>query len=97
MRADSSGSPPPYPAQAEVFPRIDHDGPATLWAQVAADIDADVTAGILSRGSRLPTELELAEIYGVARGTVRRAVADLAERGVVVVVHGRGTFIAATG
>ncbi|MEV6226934.1 GntR family transcriptional regulator [Saccharopolyspora shandongensis] len=74
--------------------RIDHDGPTTLWAQVVADIEADITAGILSGGSRLPTELELAEIYGVARGTVRRAVADLAERSVVVVVHGRGTFVA---
>ncbi|MEV0705248.1 GntR family transcriptional regulator [Saccharopolyspora sp. NPDC050389] len=62
---------------------------------MATDIDADITAGILSGGSRLPTELEPAEIYGVARGTVRRAVADLAERGVVVVVHGRGTFVAA--
>ncbi|MBB5153188.1 GntR family transcriptional regulator [Saccharopolyspora phatthalungensis] len=74
--------------------RIDHDGPATLWAQVVADIEADIAAGALSAGSRLPTELELAEIYGVARGTVRRAVADLAERGAVVVVHGRGTFVA---
>ncbi|SDY72098.1 GntR family transcriptional regulator, phosphonate transport system regulatory protein [Saccharopolyspora shandongensis] len=74
--------------------RIDHDGPATLWAQVAADVEADIAAGDLTGGSRLPTELELAEIYGVARGTVRRAVADLADRGVIVVVHGRGTFVA---
>ncbi|WP_229680396.1 GntR family transcriptional regulator [Saccharopolyspora thermophila] len=74
--------------------RIDHDGPATLWKQVADDVAADIAAGDLSPGARLPTELELAEIYGVARGTIRRAVADLVERGAVVVVHGRGTFVA---
>lgn len=74
--------------------RIDHDGPETLWRQVADDLAADIAAGVLSAGSRLPTELELSEIYGVARGTIRRAVAELSERGAIVVVHGRGTFVA---
>lgn len=73
--------------------RILHDGPATLWRQIADDVAAEIEAGDLSTGARLPTELELAEIYGVARDTVRRAVADLAERGLIVRVHGRGTSV----
>ncbi|MFI0470986.1 GntR family transcriptional regulator [Saccharopolyspora sp. 5N102] len=75
--------------------RIDHDGPALLWQQVADDLVADIESGELTPGSKLPTELELAELYGVARVTVRRAVAELSERGVLAVVHGRGTFVAA--
>jgi len=75
--------------------RIDHDGPTTVWRQVADDITADIKSGELSPNSRLPSEAELAELYGVARGTVRRALAELAESDVVTVVHGRGTFVAA--
>jgi GntR family transcriptional regulator len=74
--------------------RIDHDGPVTVWRQVADDITADIKSGELSQGSRLPSEAELAELYQVARGTVRRALAALVERETIVVVHGRGTFVA---
>lgn len=74
--------------------RIDHGGAALLWQQVAEDIAGDITSGELSAGSRLPTEVELGEQYGVSRVTIRRAVADLAERGMITVVHGRGTYVA---
>ncbi len=74
--------------------RIDHDGPATIWRQVADDITADIGSGELPPGSRLPSEAELAELYGVARGTVRRALTSLVESETVIVVHGRGTFVA---
>jgi DNA-binding GntR family transcriptional regulator len=60
---------------------------------VAADIEADIDRGSLTPDSRLPSELELAEQYGVARVTVRRALGDLRERGKVVTVHGRGTYV----
>jgi DNA-binding GntR family transcriptional regulator len=43
---------------------------------------------------RLPSEVELAQQYGVARMTVRRAVAQLRDKGLVVTVHGRGPFVA---
>lgn len=74
--------------------RIDHDGPATIWRQVVDDITADIESGELSPGSRLPSEAELAELYGIARGTVRRALTSLVESETVTVVHGRGTFVA---
>lgn len=65
-----------------------------LWAQIAADIRADISSGKLQPGDKLPAEVDLAQRYGVARMTVRRAIADLAENGEVVVLHGRGTFVA---
>lgn len=74
--------------------RIDKDGPKLVRDQVADDIAADIEAGTLRAGARLPSEPELAEVYGVARITVRAAIAQLVERGLVVVVHGRGTFVA---
>lgn len=74
--------------------RINHGGPQTVWRQVADDIAADIDSGALTAGWKLPPETDLAESYGVARNTVRRAVAALVEAGTVVVVHGRGTFVA---
>jgi GntR family transcriptional regulator len=74
--------------------RINHDSATTVTAQVAADIEADIDSGAIGPDTRLPTELELAEQYGVSRVTVRRAIALLRERGKVVTVHGRGTYTA---
>lgn len=47
-----------------------------------------------SPGDPLPPETELAQWLGVSRPTMREAVRSLAERGVLRVVHGRGTFVA---
>ncbi|MFL6123732.1 GntR family transcriptional regulator [Actinophytocola sp.] len=76
--------------------RIDHEGPRFVWQQIADDIAADIDSGALPANSRLPSEQALGdEVYGVARATVRRAIASLVEQGLVVVVHGRGTFVTA--
>lgn len=77
--------------------RIKHDSAVTVTDQVARDIEADIDSGAIGPDSRLPTELELAEQYGVSRVTVRRAIALLRDRRKVVTVHGRGTYTAARG
>jgi DNA-binding GntR family transcriptional regulator len=73
--------------------RIDHDGAASVWSQVAADLEAEITSGALNPGVRLPAEPELASIYGVSRITIRTAIRDLASRDLVVVSRGRGTYV----
>jgi DNA-binding GntR family transcriptional regulator len=73
--------------------RIDHTKPEHLWAQVAADIRADITTGRLAPGARLPGEIDLAAQYGVARLTVRRAIAELVTEERLVVLRGRGTYV----
>lgn len=73
--------------------RIRHDSATPVTVQVAADIEADITAGRLAHDTRLPSEAELAVQYGVARVTVRRAIALLRERGMVVTMHGRGSYV----
>lgn len=75
--------------------RIDHRKPELLWRQVAADLRADIQSGALRPDARLPSEFELASQYGVSRVTIRRALGVLADEGLVVVLHGRGTFVKA--
>lgn len=74
--------------------RIKHDSATTVTDQVAADIQADIDAGRIAPDTRLPNEIELAQQYGVSRVTVRRAMVLLRDRGKVVTVHGRGTYVA---
>ena len=44
-------------------------------------------------GSRLPSEYELAELFGVGRSTVREAVKSLTTKGILEVRRGAGTFV----
>lgn len=73
--------------------RIDHDGPETVWQQVADDLRSMIESGELPAGQRLPSGPELGEIYGVARVTAVKAVTALRDEGVLTVVNGRGTFV----
>jgi GntR family transcriptional regulator len=53
------------------------------YRHVAAELRATLDAGTQPPGSRLPSESELARTYGVARGTVRQALATLAAEGLI--------------
>ncbi|WFE67340.1 GntR family transcriptional regulator [Micromonospora sp. WMMD714] len=66
-----------------------------LYRQLADRLAREIEEGKLRPGQPLPSELHLQQTYGVARGTVRMAMRELRERGLVVTVHARGTFVAA--
>jgi GntR family transcriptional regulator, phosphonate transport system regulatory protein len=66
-----------------------------LWRQVADGIERGIAEGRYAAGERLPGETEIAEIYRVNRHTVRRALAALAERGLVRAERGSGTYVEA--
>lgn len=68
-------------------------GGVALWRQIADAIRLDIVGGKLASGDRLPTEALLAERFSANRHTVRRALATLAEEGVVAAEQGRGTFV----
>ncbi len=68
-------------------------GGVALWRQIADAIRLDIVGGKLANGDRLPTEARLAERFSANRHTVRRALAVLAEEGVVIAEQGRGTFV----
>ncbi|KMO38222.1 GntR family transcriptional regulator [Methylobacterium aquaticum] len=67
----------------------------TLWAQVARDLTAGITTGRFPIGSLLPTELELCEHYGASRHTVRTAIRQLQDQGLVSRKKKAGTRVEA--
>lgn len=81
---------------ADVDPdaEIDHEGPVTPYRQLAAILRARIARGDWAPGRRIASENDLVQQYGLARTTVRRAIAVLVENGVVAVVPQRGTFVA---
>ncbi len=60
---------------------------------LAEQLVEDVLSGRYATDACLPSETELAQQVGLSRLTVREAVKTLAAKGVVRVVHGRGTFV----
>jgi len=66
-----------------------------LWRQVADHVEREIAAGSYAAGSRLPGENEMAELFGVNRHTVRRALAELSARGLVRAARGSGTYVEA--
>ncbi|MET3926296.1 phosphonate metabolism transcriptional regulator PhnF [Devosia sp. 2618] len=71
----------------------DVSGGVALWRRIADAIRLDIVGGKLASGDRLPTEAILAERFSANRHTVRRALAVLADEGVVGAEQGRGTFV----
>lgn len=65
------------------------------WKQVADAIEAAIADSTLRPGQRLPGETHLAEQFGRNRHTIRRALAALAERGLIRSARGSGTFVEA--
>ena len=65
-----------------------------VWQQVAARIEQEIADGRLPPGAMLRGERAMAEEYGVAITTVRRAVRDLRDRGIVITLPAKGTFVA---
>ena len=64
-----------------------------LWRHVADGVERSIADGSYPPGGKLPGESEIAELYSVNRHTVRRAIAALAERGVVRAERGSGTYV----
>jgi GntR family transcriptional regulator len=64
-----------------------------LYALLETQIAASITDGSLPAESRLPTEDDLIERFKVSRTTVRKAIQNLARRGLVEIRRGTGTFV----
>lgn len=61
---------------------------------VVRQIELLILRGLLRPGQRLPSERELADKLGVSRPSLREAIADLQERGLLVARAGSGVFVA---
>ena len=68
---------------------------APLYGKVEEVLASEIARGDHRPGDRLPSEDELLARFGVSRITVRRAIQNLIQRGVVEIQRGRGTFVLA--
>lgn len=68
--------------------------PEKLSSSVVRQIEQLILRGILRPGERLPPERDLAERLGVSRPSLRDAIADLSERGLLTSRAGSGVFVA---
>jgi DNA-binding FadR family transcriptional regulator len=64
-----------------------------LPTHVATQIEEKIFAGELKIGTRLPSEMNLAKMFGVSRNVLREAVAIVREWGLLDVRNGRGIYI----
>jgi GntR family phosphonate transport system transcriptional regulator len=67
----------------------------SFWRRIADELEQSIANGAFLRGDKMPGEIEMAARFGVNRHTVRRAIAALAERGLVRAERGSGTFVEA--
>jgi GntR family transcriptional regulator len=66
---------------------------STLYTKVEETIAAEIADGEYRPGQQLPTEDELLRRFEVSRITVRRAIQNLIQRGLLEIRRGRGTFV----
>lgn len=84
---------------ARFHPGLDLREPETresgvaLWRHVADELERAIATGNFQPGTKLPGEVDIAARFGVNRHTVRRAIAALAERGLVRAERGSGTYV----
>lgn len=64
-----------------------------LYLQLKNSLTEAITSGRYAPGEPVPTETQLCEQYGVSRITVRRAISELQDEGLLEKRHGKGTFV----
>lgn len=87
--------------------KADEKVPAPVWQpvrrlergnaadQILNELRDRILGGELARGSKLPTEKQLAEAYGVSGATVREAIRGLTTSRLIEVRHGSGAYVTA--
>lgn len=79
---------------AQLAVEIDRASPVPLYHQLAEQLTAAIEGGTLQPGDPFENELSLADRLSLSRPTVRRAIAELVERGLLVRRRGIGTTVA---
>ncbi len=77
----------------ELTVQLNRISPVPLYHQLAAQLKHAVSSGTLPKGSYLGNELDLAEQWQVSRPTVRRAIQELVDDGLLVRRRGVGTQV----
>ena len=72
---------------------VSGDSTMPVWRQIEQAIAREIAAGTFEPGRRIPSAQDLAERFAVNRHTVRRAIGELEQRGLVRTETGSGTYV----
>ena len=72
------------------------DAPQARYRQIASALEADIVSGRLKAGEQIPSERAMAAQMGISRMTARKALQELATRGMLETRVGHGTFVGST-
>lgn len=74
----------------QFFPTVQR---RALYEGVKDEITRRIHQGMWGAGTMIPNEIELAKLFQVSQGTVRRALHELVEAGLLIRRQGKGTFV----
>lgn len=77
----------------EIFLDLDRTGPIPLYFQVSTRLEAAIRDGVIPAGARLENEIAIGQRLGLSRPTVRRAIQEVVDRGLLVRRRGIGTQV----
>lgn len=69
------------------------DGPMPFYFQIKSILRARILSNKLKAGDLVPSEIDLSQEYNVSRGTVRQALLELINEGLIYRIRGKGTFV----
>jgi DNA-binding GntR family transcriptional regulator len=73
--------------------KLDPDDSRPPYLQVGHLLRGAIEAGTYAPGAQLPSIERLADDYGVATGTVKRALGVLRDEGLIITRQGMGTYV----
>ncbi|WP_257347309.1 GntR family transcriptional regulator [Pseudalkalibacillus decolorationis] len=73
--------------------KLNNSSSLPLYEQLLKNIKDEIEKNVYQTGEKIPNEIELCDIYGVSRITVRRAIQELVEEGILERKQGKGTFV----
>lgn len=77
----------------ELFADLDRSGPVPLWYQISSRLEQAIADGRLTAGDRIENEVALGERLSLSRPTIRRAIQELVDKGLLVRRRGIGTQV----
>ncbi|MCW2289298.1 GntR family transcriptional regulator [Leucobacter luti] len=77
----------------EVFADLDRSGPVPLYFQISTRLERAIREGTIPAGARLENEIAIGERLSLSRPTVRRAIQELVDKGLLVRRRGIGTQV----
>lgn len=75
---------------------IDKGSLVPAYIQLKMILSSQIEAGVWKQGECISSERELSEIYGISRMTIRQALAELVQEGILIKRKGKGTFVSDT-